>query len=319
MTYAKTAWAGASRSMAAALAKADLTVAEIVPGLTITADLKGLEAKLEKGDIDVRVFKVGVQLQGALSTDMGGTELGDAILSTGFGRPAGGLAPHACARRAPRTPQRSRRRGRQRQPRLREQAPQREVAGVAGTPLALLDHRLARHAGARRVTLGESHLRLGDLQRVTREAARVLDAGERLACGLDQAAAEQRADQRRGGAGLERAEVAQCPCLGGGALRVRDRVGQRAARGGDQSGQPHVRAGGDPQPARARLLRGSAVERLGAVVGVGGQERLDEQGEGQLAPVAVGELGADRRALREGADLVRAAALQRPLEGRGRE
>ena len=85
MTYAKSAGAGASRSMAAALAKADLTIAEIVPGLTITADIKALEAKLEKGDIDVNVFKVGVQLQGALSKDMAGTELGDAILDTGFG------------------------------------------------------------------------------------------------------------------------------------------------------------------------------------------------------------------------------------------
>jgi hypothetical protein len=85
MTYVKTAGAGASRSMAAALTKADLTIAEIVPGLTITADLKGLEAKLEKGDIDVSVFKVGVQVQGALSKDMAGTDLGNAILDTGFG------------------------------------------------------------------------------------------------------------------------------------------------------------------------------------------------------------------------------------------
>jgi hypothetical protein len=85
MTVAKTWGGGVSRSMAAALAKADLTVAEIVPGVTITADLKALEAKLEKGDIDVNVFKFGVQVQGALSKDMAGTDLGDAILATGFG------------------------------------------------------------------------------------------------------------------------------------------------------------------------------------------------------------------------------------------
>ncbi len=85
MTVGKVKGGSVATSMVAALAKADLTIAELCPGLTVTADLKALEIKLEKGEIDVNVFKIGVQLQGTLSDQMAGTVLGDELLASGFG------------------------------------------------------------------------------------------------------------------------------------------------------------------------------------------------------------------------------------------
>ncbi|RQW76791.1 MAG: DUF4157 domain-containing protein, partial [Methanothrix sp.] len=85
ITRTKQAGAKASNSMALALTKIDLTLAELIPGITMKADFKALEAKLEGGSIDVNVFKVGVALEGSLTEAIRGTELGDLIMTTDLG------------------------------------------------------------------------------------------------------------------------------------------------------------------------------------------------------------------------------------------
>jgi Domain of unknown function (DUF4157) len=56
-------------ALSMAVAKGDLTAFEICPGITIKADLKAFDAKLEKGQIDVNVFKVGVAIEGTINKD----------------------------------------------------------------------------------------------------------------------------------------------------------------------------------------------------------------------------------------------------------
>jgi hypothetical protein len=85
ITRTKEAGKKASNSMALALAKADLTLLEIMPGVQIKADLKALEAKVEKGQVDVNVFKIGVMLEGQLTEAIRGTALGDEIMQTEIG------------------------------------------------------------------------------------------------------------------------------------------------------------------------------------------------------------------------------------------
>ena len=86
MARTKTAGAKAANSMALALGKLDLTVAQPWRGISVNADIKALEAKVEEGKLDVNVFKLGVMVQGKLSKDLEGTALGDAIMGTELGR-----------------------------------------------------------------------------------------------------------------------------------------------------------------------------------------------------------------------------------------
>jgi hypothetical protein len=86
MSRTKTAGAKAANSMALALGKLDLTVAQPWPGISVNADLKALEAKVEAGKVDVNVFKIGLMVQGKLSKDLEGTALGDVIMGSELGK-----------------------------------------------------------------------------------------------------------------------------------------------------------------------------------------------------------------------------------------
>lgn len=67
-------------ALSMAVAKGDLTALEICPGITIKADLKTFDAKLEKGQIDVNVFKIGVAIDGTINKDNAHYVLGEGSL-----------------------------------------------------------------------------------------------------------------------------------------------------------------------------------------------------------------------------------------------
>lgn len=83
-SYSKGA-AKAGRSMSMALAKAGVDIVELMPGVKVYAEMKALEAKLEKGEVDVDVLKIAFGVSGTLTKAIQGTAVGDAIMSTSLG------------------------------------------------------------------------------------------------------------------------------------------------------------------------------------------------------------------------------------------
>jgi hypothetical protein len=86
LSATKTAGKDVAYSMATAVAKADWTVLELMPGVAIDAGIKVLEAKLEQGDVDVDVLKLGIAVKGKLTKAIQSTVLGEKILETEIGQ-----------------------------------------------------------------------------------------------------------------------------------------------------------------------------------------------------------------------------------------